>query len=92
MGQQIFLKLVLQIANHHHIMDECSDIDAFANVLNIKTSLSITIYSTYSRYTYMTVQYLIANNVFIHTQILTRIVFLQKNRCLPPFDVKSMSH
>ena len=23
---------------------------------------------------------------------LTRIVFLRKNRCLPPFDVKSISH
>ena len=23
---------------------------------------------------------------------VTRIVFLRKNRCLPPFDVKSMSH
>ena len=25
-------------------------------------------------------------------QNYTRIVFLRKNRCLPPFDVKSMSH
>ena len=40
------------------------------------------------------------SNAPVHTKswemgnkiIVTRIVFLRKNRSLPPFDVKSMSH